>query len=139
MRQVLTRKNIAMVKAKLPEEEKEKAKPDDYKERILKFIPAEVVTLYLLVYGLAKAAEDQIPFEVISWVLFGVGIFGTILHLWRIAKVSDWSQILISTVAFVVWVFALGGPFLQLPWYNSIYGALLLPIYTFFIPIMASK
>ena len=139
MRQVLTRKNIAMVKAKLPEEEKEKVKPDDYKERILKFIPAEVVTLYLFLYGLAKATEDEIPFEVISWVLFGVGIFGTILHLWRIAKVSAWSQILISTRAFVVWVFALGGPFLQLPWYNSVYGALLLPIYTFFIPIITGK
>ena len=138
MRQVLTRKNIAMVKAKLPEDEKEKVKPDDYKERILKFIPAEVVTLYLLVYGLAKATEDEIPFEVISWVLFAVGIIGTILYLWRIGKV-DWLQILISTIAFVVWVFALGGPFLQLPWYNSIYGALLLPIYTFFIPIIAGK
>lgn len=138
MRQVLTRKNIAMVKAKLPEEEKEKVKPDDYKERILKYMPGEVVTLYLLVYGLAKASEDQIQFEVISWVLFAVGIIGTILHLWRIAKV-DWVQILISTIAFVVWVFALGGPFLQLPWYNSVYGALLLPIYTFFIPIIAGK
>jgi len=127
-----------MVKAKLPEDEKEKVKPDDYKERILKFIPAEVVTLYLFLYGLAKASEDLIQFEVISWVLFAVGIIGTILYLWRIGKV-DWLQILISTIAFVVWVFALGGPFLQLPWYNSVYGALLLPIYTFFIPIIAGK
>jgi hypothetical protein len=138
MRQVVTHKNISRVKAKLPEEEKEKVKPDKLQELILKYIPAEVVTLYILVYGIAKAAENEIPFELISWVLVGVGIIGTILYLWRIAKV-DWLQILISTVAFAVWVFAMGHAFSQLSWYNQVYGALMLPIYTFFIPIIIGK
>lgn len=136
MRQVITPRNIALVKAQLPDEEKEKVKPDNYKERILKFIPVEVVTLYLTVYGIAIAAKKEIPFEVITWVIFAVGIIGTLLYLRFVERVRGLSHIIISTLAFVVWVFALGGPFLHLSWYNPVYGAILLPIYTFFIPIL---
>ena len=136
MRQVITPRNIALVKAQLPDEEKEKVKPDNYKERLIKFIPAEVVTLYLTVYGIASAARDEIPFEVFIWIIFAVGIIGTPLYLRFVERVRGLSHIIISTLAFAVWVFALGGPFLQLSWYHQVYGAILLPIYTFFIPIL---
>lgn len=137
MRQVITPRNIAMVKAQLSEEEKVKVKPDNYRESILKFIPTEVVTLYLTIYGIAFAARNEIPFGAIAWIIFAVGIIGTPLYLMFAEGVKDKLHIMISTLAFVVWVFALGGPFLQLSWYNLVYGAILLPIYTFFIPIIA--
>jgi len=133
MRTVITRKNVDRLRAKLPEE---LIKPDDYWTRLIKYIPSEVVALYITLYGMASAAREDIAFEVIMWSIFAIGILGTILYLWRVAKVTDWTQIAISTAAFVVWVFALGGPFLSFSWYQPIYGALLLPIYTFFIPII---
>ena len=139
MRLVLTSKNIDLVQAKLPQEEREKVKPDDYLTKILKYIPSEVVVLYITLYGVASAAKTEIPFGLITWLIFVVGVLGTVLYLWRIAKVNDRSQIFISTGAFVVWVFALGGPFSSLSWYHPVYGALLLPIYTFFIPIFVGK
>lgn len=139
MRLVLTSKNIDLVKAKLPQEEREKVKPDDYLTRIIKYIPSEVVALYITLYGVASAAETEIPFGLMTWLIFIVGVLGTVLYLWRVAKVNDRSQIFISTGAFVVWVFALGGPFSNLSWYHPVYGALLLPIYTFFIPIFVGK
>ena len=139
MRLVLTSKNINLVKAKLPQEEREKVKPDDYLTKIIKYIPSEVVALYITLYGVASAAKTEIPFVLITWLIFVVGVLGTVLYLWRIAQVNDRLQIFISAGAFVVWVFALGGPFSNLLWYNPVYGALLLPIYTFFIPIFVGK
>jgi len=139
MRLVLTGKNLELVKAKLPEKEREKVKQDDYLTRIIKYIPSEVVALYITLYGIASAAKDEIPFNLMIWLIFVLGALGTVLYLWRVAKVDDGLQIAISTGAFVVWVFALGGPFSELSWYHPVYGALLLPIYTFFIPIVVSK
>jgi len=133
MRLVLTRKNVDQVRAKLPGE---LIKPDDYTTKLIKYIPSEVVALYITLYGIASAAKEDIAFEIITWLIFVIGILGTVLYLWRMAKVTDWTQIAISTAAFVVWVFALGGPFLSFSWYQPIYGALLLPVYTFFTPII---
>lgn len=133
MRTVITRRNIDEIKAKSPQE---LIKPDDYWARLIKYIPSEVVALYITLYGISSAAREDIAFEIITWLIFVIGILGTILYLWRVAKVTDWAQIMISTAAFVVWVFALGGPFLSFSWYQPIYGALLLPVYTFFIPII---
>ena len=61
------------------------------------------------------------------------------LHL--VQKVKKKRQLGISTVSFAVWAFALGGPFTQFPypWYHPIYGALLLPIFTFTIPMWEAK
>lgn len=139
MRVVVTSKNINSVKAQLPQAKRKEIKPDDYLTKIIKYIPSEVVALYITLYGIASAARTEIPFAVISWFIFILGILGTVLYLWRVSRVVDKLQILISTGAFVVWVFALGGPFLSLSWYHPVYGALLLPIYTFFIPIVVSK
>ncbi len=139
MRSVLTPKNIDRARARLPEAERDKVKPDDYLAKLIKYIPSEVVALYITLYSIASASKKEIPFEFIVWFIFILGIIGTILYLRRVAKVIDWSQIFISTIAFVVWVFALGGPFSLLSWYHPVYGALLLPIYTFFIPIIVSK
>ena len=38
-------------------------------------------------------------------------------------------------VALCIWVFVMGGPFVQLSWYNAEYGKLLVVLYTFFVPI----
>ena len=44
-------------------------------------------------------------------------------------KVLKLQQHIISFLSFVVWVFALGGPFLLFSWYNPLYGEILLPVY----------
>ena len=89
-------------------------------------------------HEVAEMSQDGRVFTV-GLIIFGIGIIGTVLYLLRVAKVNDWSQITVSTIAFVVWVFALGGPFSHCAWYQPAYGALILPIYTFFVPIMISR
>ena len=115
-----------------PQDNESSAPPEDkYKDRLLKYIPAEVVTLYLTLTALLSGAAGLPLWP--AWVIFTIGIIATWCYLRYQFAVTDRSQLVISSIAFVVWVFALGGPFKDLSWYKPIYGGLLLPIYTFFI------
>jgi hypothetical protein len=108
---------------------------DDYFTQIIKYIPLEAVALYLTLYGIVAAAKTQIPFETILWTIFILGLIATPIYLLRVTKVKDKVQLAISTVAFFIWVFALGGPFATYSWYNTVYGAILIVVYTFFVPL----
>jgi hypothetical protein len=107
---------------------------DDYTSKLVKYIPSEVVALYIAL-GSILGSSDKSDSS-LYWVIFGVCLVGTGLYLWRVTNVTKVTQIVISVVAFFVWAFALGGPFESLSWYDPIYGALLLPIYTFFVPML---
>lgn len=108
--------------------------PDDYTSRLLKYIPTEVIALYLTLASLIRSVEETgISWE---WFIFLVGVIATPLYLWRLQRVHKTLQLVLSTVAFIVWVFAIGGPFAQLAWYAPVYGGILLCIYTFLIPVI---
>ena len=112
--------------------------PDDYKTRLLKYIPAEVIALYLTLDGLLRptAAHPIAATKMfIYWLVFAFGLVVTPLYLWRVQNVRKTAQLGISTVAFVVWVYALGGPFQVMSNYDPLYGSILLPTYTFLIAI----
>ena len=108
--------------------------PDAYRERLLKYIPSEVIAVYLTLYGLLKSAND--PPGWIIWAVFAFGLLVTPLYLARVLHVRKRLQLTIATGAFAVWVFATGGPFLPLPWYQAVYGSLLLVAYTFVVPLI---
>jgi hypothetical protein len=114
---------------------------DDYKDRLMKYIPAEVVSLYLFLVGLLRTVNEQGLRAYLEWGVFIVMLLMTPFFLHLVQKVKKKQQLGISTVSFAVWAFALGGPFTQLPypWYHPIYGALLLPIFTFTIPMWEAK
>ena len=104
---------------------------DKYTDRLLKYIPAEVLTLYLTLESILLANKpDQVE---LHWGIFAFGIIATYLYLWRVLKVEKQLQIVISMLAFAVWVFATGGPFVHpLGQENAVfYGSLLLPAFTF--------
>lgn len=138
MRQVIRKKDMGIVKAGPPGGAVSEIKPDDYLTKVIKYIPSEIVVLYVALIGIANSAIEQLPLPLIHWLIFIVGIIATVLYMWRVAK-DNVPQIIISTCAFAVWVFALGGPFVYLSWYNSIYGVLLLPVFTFIVPILGGE
>lgn len=112
------------------------AGPDGYSTRVLKYIPAEVVAVYIAVQGAIDAAEPTGPNETLLWIAFGILFVLTPVYLWRVGKVTKTVQLAVATIAFAVWVFSLGGPFAFLPWYQAIYGAVLLPLFTFAVGII---
>jgi hypothetical protein len=113
----------------------DQAKPDRYQDRLIKYIPADVIAVYLCIAGILKTANGHAQVHVIEWIIFLILVPGTVFYLRRVARVTKWQQIAISVVAFVVWVFSIGGPFTQLGWYDPVYGAVLLPLYTFLVPV----
>ncbi|MCA1583182.1 MAG: hypothetical protein LC796_17705, partial [Acidobacteria bacterium] len=74
---------------------------------MLKYIPAEVVTLYLSVDGLARSKPHS---PGLSWGLFAFGLLATILYLRFSAGVTKPLQLVVSAVAFCVWAIAIGSP-----------------------------
>lgn len=108
-------------------------RPDDYKQKLYKYIPTEVIALYLTFDTLLRAAGEGKGF--LPWLVCGFCFLATPLYLWRVAGVKRISQLAVSTLAYAVWAFALGGPFSALAWYKPIYGGILLPAYTFLIPV----
>jgi hypothetical protein len=112
---------------------------DDYSDRLLKYIPSEVVGVFLAVDSLLKTASVQVSKDILGWVVFIFLIILTPIYLHRVQKVKKYQQLAISTISFMVWVFTLGGPFMQFSWYSPIYGAILLPLYIFSVATYQAK
>lgn len=118
--------------------------PDDYRDRLIKYIPAESVALYVAVdkmvnshYGLSQLTADSVvPMQavIVSWIILGLGIVGTPIYLHR-RKLPGQPWLLnasISTIAFVLWAYTLSGSvFLVHGWYSVFAAGLLAPIFTF--------
>jgi len=116
------------------------AAPDAYFDRVVKYIPSDVVAAWTAAAGLIAGAQN-IPKDTILWITFFVGLILTAGWTYRQTtipgKITAVTQILIATGAFVVWVFALGGgPFSSLAWYNPVYGSLLLIAYTLLVALI---
>ncbi|HAX92477.1 MAG TPA: hypothetical protein DCY25_00775 [Bacteroidales bacterium] len=109
---------------------------DTYSDRLFKYIPAEIVAGYIFAAGMLENLTKAGEISLFQWGLFLIFLILTPLYLWRVQKVQKISQHIISALSFVVWVFALGGPFSLLSWYNPVYGAVLLPVFTLAVAIV---
>jgi len=114
---------------------------DSYFDKAVKYIPADIVAAWVAVTGLVKIARD-VPRQTILWVAFGIGLLVTALWTWKQAAAPGRrppvTQAIISTGAFAVWVFALGGPFQHVPG-QPVYGSLLLILYTLVVALIDPK
>jgi hypothetical protein len=113
---------------------------ESYLSRLVKYIPSEVIALYLTLDSILRSSDPTDPiYQRLYWGIFVFGLVATPLYQYRIQKLENWFQLLISTIAFAVWVIAIGGPFVNLDWYKPLYGAILLPIVTFLIPLFLGE
>lgn len=116
---------------------------DDYLSRVLKHIPSEIVMAYIAIEGVLRSsynpnvwAERQTLLKLL-WAVTAVLTILTPFWLWRVMRVRRRTQIFISTLSVPVWLFALGGPFALLDWYEPAFGAIVLPLYTLIVPIIS--
>ncbi len=108
----------SLIRAVVTEEDAKRANglpnsPDDYKTRLLKYIPAETVTVYTTLAGIVVSFREVYP----AWywpglaIVFLIGLVGTPLILTRAYgmkwKYKKW-QIIITMVAYVLWVLSIG-------------------------------
>lgn len=114
---------------------------DSYFEKLIKYIPADIVAAYVAIAGILQENGNQ-PL----WLTWGV--FATLLGLTPLyicfikthpkgitsAKCFHWVT---SCLAFTIWVFALGGPFAAtFDWYRPYFGSVALILTTLLLPAL---
>lgn len=119
-------------------------KLDGYFDRIIKYIPADVVGAWVAANGFIGSPDASDPNRTtVGWIVFVVGAVAAAAWTWKQTsepgKPTAIVQIVMATAAFIVWVFALGGPFKDLPWYRDAYGSLLLIGFTLFAGLITPK
>lgn len=134
------------------------AEPDERYERVVKTIPAEIITGWIVVQNAIEATADTagrqgaaatdavatqgVPTELYLG-LFALGLLVTPLHMAKKTQGDSpkpllrdgvrVSQIALGSVSFGVWAFSLGGPFAAFPGYNPILAAVVLAVYTWWL------
>lgn len=108
----------------------------DYLGRLLKMIPAEIVGLYMI--GKGFIPEDQKTVQII-WPIVCL-ILLIILRLWGTKdptenKPSQPIPVAIAAIAFVIWLYWLGGPYIPEGYNKPFIASLLVLVWSFLIPL----
>jgi len=138
VRLVVSKRNYDAVNTRAGSEAAAEIPLDTYRERLIKYVPVEMLVIYIAVYGSTYALLSYQPyFSLLArWVLIA-GILGTFVWLWKIERVNDQVQLAVSTFGFVVFALAFGViPVTELPGYNQVAAALFLPVYIFGTPLI---
>lgn len=110
---------------------------NDYKDRLVKLIPSEIITAYVTLKGLITGPDVPGNKTLLLWIVFGILVLMNPLYLFYVTKVKKAGQIIFSSFAFVLWVMVIGGTFTTLLGFPAEYiGSILLVIYTLFIPFV---
>lgn len=112
---------------------------DTYSDRVVKYIPSDIVAAWTAASAIIASASN-VPTETLFWVAFVVGLIITPLWILKqTGKPAAATQAMVGTGAFLVWVFALGGPFAKLSFYRPLYGSLILILYTLLVGLIQPK
>jgi len=115
-------------------------KEDPYVSKIIKLIPADIISVYLAVFNIVKSNNlNPDGNTTLQWIVFGLVLIITPFYLKKVAQINTTKQIILCTVSFVIWVFSMGGPLdgVSIGGFTAQFlGAILLPIYTLFIPLL---
>lgn len=111
---------------------------DGFWDRVIKNIPGDIVAGWTAILGLFGAAPGATLRDTetinILWVMWAALTIVTFFWTYRQTKATGlqpaWTQIFISTFAYVVWALALGVPFNTLSFYDSRVAAALLIVFT---------
>ena len=103
----------------------------DYKSKLLKLIPSEIIAAYILIGGI-------IPADYKYWGCLIAAIILLVLipfYLRRLYDVKRLGQIIYIMIAFVIWIYTLGEPFRHWGIWQEWIGSALLILYTLTIPL----
>jgi len=111
---------------------------DSYYDRLFKYIPADVVAGWITAKGIIASTPGDSK-DNIYWICFIAGVILNILWTYKLTSIKGhkpaWLQIMIATVAFIVWVVVTGEPFDIEPYI----GSLILVAYTLAAGLIVPK
>jgi hypothetical protein len=109
---------------------------NNFRQRLIKMIPGEIVAAYLACNTAIAQFGDDNPLT--HWIVFGIMLALTPFYLKKIMGVTDPVQIIIMTIAFVLWTMTLKMPFadiFEVLRKQQLFSTLALTIFTFTVPI----
>jgi hypothetical protein len=96
-------------------------KGDGYIDRLIKYIPAEIIALYLGVVNVIPSPLGS--HKNALWTVSAISAICVPVYMYLSTRQDGhgalWPQVVISSAAFPLWVFAIGGPFAQYSWYDG--------------------
>lgn len=109
---------------------------DNYKEKLVKLIPSEIIAAYVTIYGLVTGIKS--PHEnIILWIVIAILLIITPLYSIKVSMVTKKSQVVYTTFGFLIWAFATGSPIKEIDTVPvSFIASVILILYTLFIPIV---
>lgn len=106
----------------------------DYLGRVAKYVPSEIIALFLFLNGIAATAPSDLDRRIWFGVAFGVCLALTPTYfLWVIGTPADPRryQATVSTIGFIIWAYGLGsGFFAAMHWYFPIGAAFAVAIFS---------
>lgn len=109
---------------------------NDYKDRLVKLIPSEIVTAYVTIQGLLSGAPTQAGNKnLLLWIVIALLFILTPVYLYYAGNVKKWSQIIFTAIAFILWVIVIGSPVKEILGFEAGFiGSIFLILYTLMIP-----
>ncbi len=118
------------------------SKLEYYTDYLLKLIPSEIIGAYVVIDGIIQGSNVDISIiETVQWLVVGILFILTPLYLYFLSKVNNVKHLVLATIGFLVWVFALGGPFENLGDKSLIHliGSITLVLFSLFVMIFANQ
>ena len=121
---------------------------DDFGSRLIKYIPAEIVGAYVVVWegriqGLITEEKSFLSLRGITWLWISVCVFLILapIYMYNASRTKSerpqWFQVWCAPIAFLAWAFALGGPFESaMSDYNAAGGLIVLVLVSTAIPAL---
>jgi len=103
----------------------------DYRGKLLKLIPSEIVAAYMALQGVVPENSAKWGLTIVAILLLLITPF----YLRIVEKVKGKPQIVFSTISFIVWLYSLGGPFRYFDLYQPWIATIVLVLWTMLIPV----
>lgn len=106
----------------------------NYLERLVKLIPAEVISLYLIGKGVIPTEEKT---GIIVWaIICTIGVLVSRIYGTQSDEDNSiqWGTVVITTVSFLIWLYVIGDTFATFGIYVPWIGTLMMAAWTFFVP-----
>jgi len=102
---------------------------DGYFDRVLKCVPVEVASVYVLLLSAASTAFDGAALRWWTFLLFAFGLIAVPIYARTVLGIRQGAQVLMTTAAFLVIVAVTGGWFATFSWWSGYYPLLLIVVF----------